>query len=54
MPTNTKATLTDEQKTTLRFAEQPEYLKRAQPYPSPSEALDKKMQDLWTEMLQAK
>jgi spermidine/putrescine transport system substrate-binding protein len=54
MPTNTKATLTDEQKTILRFAEQPEYLKRAQPYPAPNADLDKKMQDLWTEMLQAK
>ena len=54
MPSNSKAMLTDEQKTILRFAEQPEYLKRAQPYPAPSEALDKKMQDLWTEMLQAK
>jgi spermidine/putrescine transport system substrate-binding protein len=54
MPSNAKATLTAEQKTILRFAEQGEYLKRAQPYPAPGEALDKKMQDLWTEMLQAK
>ena len=53
MPSNTKAALTDEQKTILRFAEQPEFLKRSQPYPSPDEALDKKMQDMWTEMLQA-
>ncbi len=53
MPSNTKAILTDEQKGTLRFAEQADFLKRAQPYPAPSEALDKKMQDLWTEMLQA-
>ena len=28
-------------------------LKRAQEYPAPSEDLDKKMQDLWTEMIQA-
>ena len=34
-------------------AEQPDFLKRAQPYPAPDEALDKKMQDLWTEMLQS-
>lgn len=54
MPSNTKATLNDEQKKVLRFAEQPEFLKRAQPYPAPDEALDKKMQDLWTEVLQAK
>ncbi len=53
MPASTKAALTDEQKTTLRFAEQPEFLKRAQNYPAPSEDLDKKMQDMWTEMLQA-
>jgi spermidine/putrescine transport system substrate-binding protein len=53
MPANSKAALTDEQKTTLRFAEQADFLKRAQPYPAPDEALDKKLQDLWTEMLQA-
>ena len=53
MPANSKAALTDEQKSILRFAEQPEFLKRAQPYPAPSEDLDKKMQDVWTEMLQA-
>ena len=53
MPANTKAALNDEQKTILRFAEQPDFLKRAQPYPAPSEELDKKMQDVWTEMIQA-
>jgi spermidine/putrescine transport system substrate-binding protein len=53
MPSNSKAALTDEQKKILRFAEQPEFLKRAQLYPAPSEELDKKMQDLWTEMIQA-
>lgn len=53
MPANSKAALNDEQKLTLRFAEQTEFLKRAQSYPAPNEALDKKMQDLWTEMLQA-
>jgi spermidine/putrescine transport system substrate-binding protein len=52
MPANTKAALNDEQKTILRFAEQPDFLKRAQPYPAPSEDLDKKMQDVWTEMIQ--
>ena len=30
-----------------------QFLKRAQGYPAPSEDLDKKMQDLWTEMIQA-
>jgi spermidine/putrescine transport system substrate-binding protein len=54
MPSNTKATLDADQKKILRFDEQPEFLKRAQNYPAPSEALDKKMQDLWTEVLQAK
>jgi spermidine/putrescine transport system substrate-binding protein len=53
MPSNSKAALTDEQKKILRFAEQPDFLKRAQPYPAPSEDLDKKMQDVWTEMIQA-
>lgn len=53
MPANAKAALDDEQKAILRFAEQGEFLKRAQGYPAPSEDLDKKMQDLWTEMIQA-
>ena len=53
MPSNAKAALNDEQKTILRFAEQPDFLKRAQAYPAPSEELDKKMQDVWTDMLQA-
>ncbi|WP_373505357.1 spermidine/putrescine ABC transporter substrate-binding protein [Aestuariivirga sp.] len=53
MPASTKAALTDEQKKTLRFDEQPGYLSRAQGYPAPSEDLDKKMQDVWTEMIQA-
>ncbi|BCH34232.1 ABC transporter substrate-binding protein [Mesorhizobium sp. L-8-10] len=53
MPSNTKAALTDEQKQTLRFDEQPAFLARAQPYPAPDADLDKKLQDLWTEMLQA-
>jgi spermidine/putrescine transport system substrate-binding protein len=53
MPANSKATLNDEQKKILRFAEQAEFLKRSQLYPAPSEELDKKMQDMWTEVLQA-
>jgi spermidine/putrescine transport system substrate-binding protein len=53
MPANTKAALNDEQKSILRFAVQPDFVKWAQPYPEPSEDLDKKMQDVWTEMLQA-
>jgi spermidine/putrescine transport system substrate-binding protein len=53
MPANRNAALTDEQKAVLRFDEQPEFLERAQLYPAPDEALDKKMQDLWTDVLQA-
>lgn len=52
MPASTKAALTDDQKKTLRFDEQPGFLARAQPYPAPDADLDKKMQDIWTEMLQ--
>jgi spermidine/putrescine transport system substrate-binding protein len=54
MPANSKAALSDDQKKILRFAEQQDFLKRAQAYPAPDDALDKKMQDLWTEVLQAK
>ncbi len=54
VPANSKASLTDAQKKILRFDEQPGFLKRAQRYPSPSAALDKQMQDVWTEMLQSK
>jgi spermidine/putrescine transport system substrate-binding protein len=46
------AALTADQKTILRFGEQADFLKRAQGYPAPSEDLDKKMQDLWTAMIQ--
>lgn len=53
MPANSKAALTEDEKKTLRFDEQPEFLARAQPYPAPDAELDKKMQDVWTEMLQA-
>jgi spermidine/putrescine transport system substrate-binding protein len=54
MPSNTKATLDDAQKKILRFDQQPDFLARSQPYPAPSPDLDKKMQDVWTEMMQAK
>ncbi|TIW14981.1 MAG: extracellular solute-binding protein, partial [Mesorhizobium sp.] len=53
MPANKTAALTDEQKKILRFDEQPGFLARAQAYPAPNADLDKKMQDMWTEMLQA-
>ena len=53
MPANQQAALNEEQKKILRFDEQKEFLARAQPYPAPDADLDKKMQDVWTEMLQA-
>jgi spermidine/putrescine transport system substrate-binding protein len=53
MPASKNAALTEEQKKILNFDEQPGFLARSQPYPAPDEALDKKMQDVWTEMLQA-
>jgi len=53
MPANKMAALDDAQKITLHFDQQPDFLKRAQPYPAPNADLDKKMQDMWTEVLQA-
>ena len=53
MPANTKAALDADQKKILRFDEQPSFLARAQMYPAPDTDLDKAMQDVWTEMLQA-
>lgn len=54
MPANGKAGahLTADQKTVLRWDEQPDYLKRTQLYPAPDEALDSAMQDLWLDLLQ--
>ena len=53
MPANNKAALTDEQKKIAALRRAAGLPRRAQPYPAPSAELDKKMQDLWTEMLQA-
>jgi len=52
MPANMSAALTDAQKTTLRWDEQPAFIEGSQRYISPSEELDVKLQDLWTEFLQ--
>lgn len=52
MPANSKAALTDAQKKTLRWDEQPGFLAKSYPYPSPTEAMDKAMQDLWAEVIQ--
>jgi spermidine/putrescine transport system substrate-binding protein len=54
MPSNKKAgaVLTPEQKASLRWDQQPEFLKNSQLYPSPSAELDAKMQETWTAFLQ--
>jgi spermidine/putrescine transport system substrate-binding protein len=54
MPANKNAVLTDEQKKILHFDQQSDFLSRAQLAPAPDADLDKKMQDLWTEVLQTK
>ena len=52
MPANSKAALTDEQKTRLRWDEQPGFLAKSYPYYSPTEEMDQAMQDLWAEKIQ--
>ena len=52
MPANAKATLTDEQKKILRWDEQAGFIAKSFPYPSPTEAFDKAMQDMWAEVIQ--
>jgi spermidine/putrescine transport system substrate-binding protein len=54
MPANSKATLTAAQKKTLRWDEQPAFLAKSFPYPSPTEAFDKAMQDMWLSVVQKK
>ncbi len=51
MPANSKATLSDDQKARLRWDEQPNFLAKSHPYHSPTEAMDKAMQDLWAETI---
>ncbi len=53
MPANRNATLSDAQKKTLRWDEQPAFLARSYHYLRPDEALDKALVDLWTEFLNA-
>ncbi|SMF51562.1 spermidine/putrescine transport system substrate-binding protein [Tistlia consotensis] len=54
MPANRKAgaVLSDAQKATLRWDEQPDFLARSYRYFIPDAALDAKMLDVWTEFLQ--
>jgi spermidine/putrescine transport system substrate-binding protein len=54
MPANGKATLTAAQKKTLRWDEQGAFLSKSFPYPSPTEAFDKSMQDMWLSVVQKK
>ncbi len=52
MPANGKAALSAAQKKVLRWDEQPKFLAKSYPYPSPTEAFDKAMQDLWAKTIQ--
>jgi len=52
MPANSKAALSAEQKKILRWDEQPKFIAKSYPYPSPTEAFDKSMQDLWAKTIQ--
>ncbi len=52
MPANGKATLTAAQKKVLRWDEQAKFLAKSYPYPSPTEAFDQALQDLWADVLQ--
>jgi spermidine/putrescine transport system substrate-binding protein len=53
MPANKNATLSDAQKKTLRWDEQPAFLAKSHHYLQLDEALDKAVQDVWTEFLNA-
>ena len=53
MPANRNATLSDAQKKTLRWDEQPAFLARSYHYLQPTAELDAKLVELWTEFLQA-
>lgn len=55
MPAQKDAALNDEQKATLKFSseQQAKDLAASNRYPAPDEDLDKKMQDLWNDVLQA-
>ncbi|MEM7132638.1 MAG: PotD/PotF family extracellular solute-binding protein [Chloroflexota bacterium] len=51
MPANSQASLTDEEKTLLRWDEQPGFLANSFPYYIPDAELDAQMLDIWTEFL---
>jgi spermidine/putrescine transport system substrate-binding protein len=54
MPANTQAALTPDEKTILRWNEQPTYLKASYTYLQMTPAFDKKLQALWAEVMQGK
>jgi spermidine/putrescine transport system substrate-binding protein len=54
MPANKKAVLTAEQKTILRWDDQPGYIKSSYPYLQMTPALDQKLQALWAQVMQGK
>lgn len=51
MPTNSKATLTDEQKEILRWDEQPAFIENSHEYFIADPELDQQMQDVWTRFI---
>jgi spermidine/putrescine transport system substrate-binding protein len=54
MPASTKAALTPDQKSILRWDDQPTYIKSSYTYLQMTPALDKKLQALWAEVMQGK
>jgi spermidine/putrescine transport system substrate-binding protein len=54
MPANSKAALTPEQKTILRWDNQPGYIKVSYPYLQMTPEMDQKLQALWAQVMQGK
>jgi spermidine/putrescine transport system substrate-binding protein len=54
MPANSKAVLTSEQKTILRWDDQPGYIKVSYPYLQMTPEMDQKLQALWAQVMQGK
>ena len=54
MPANSKAVLTPEQKTILRWDDQPGYIKVSYPYLQMTPEMDQKLQALWAQVMQGK
>ncbi len=54
MPANSKAVLSPEQKSILRWNDQPGYIKVSYPYLQMTPDMDQKLQALWAQVMQAK